>query len=187
MQLGAARLPDEPRAEPRHRPAARRRPRRAGASRTRPPTSTARTTAAAARPSRTSTSTTTRNMRCACSRSRSRRATASRSAVSASASPAPTRTRSATRTQPLLPSFRTPGQSTFFRFRAFGTTATAAGTIADGERTRIAPQLYYYVGSLGLLGEYTEVSQDVSRVVTTGHPRRRPSTLTPGSSPPRTS
>jgi phosphate-selective porin OprO/OprP len=68
-------------------------------------------------------------------------------------------------TQPLLPSFRTPGQATFFRYRAFGTTA---GTIADGERTRIAPQLYYYMGGLGLIGEYTEVSQDVSRAVSTG-------------------
>jgi phosphate-selective porin OprO and OprP len=71
--------------------------------------------------------------------------------------------------QPLLPSFRSPGQATFFRFRQFSTTVGApAGTIADGERTRIAPQLYYYVGSLGLIGEYTEVSQDVSRVVATG-------------------
>jgi len=71
--------------------------------------------------------------------------------------------------QPLLPSFRTPGQSTFFRFRQFSTTLGApAGTIADGERTRLAPQLYYYVGSFGLMGEYTEVSQDVSRVVPAG-------------------
>lgn len=71
--------------------------------------------------------------------------------------------------QPLLPSFRTPGQSTFFRFRQFSTTVGApAGTIADGERTRLAPQLYYYVGSFGLMGEYTEVSQDVSRVVPAG-------------------
>ena len=71
--------------------------------------------------------------------------------------------------QPLLPSFRTPGQSTFFRFRQFSTTVGApAGTIADGERMRLAPQLYYYVGSFGLMGEYTEVSQDVSRVVPTG-------------------
>jgi len=68
--------------------------------------------------------------------------------------------------QPLLPVFRTPGQSTFFRFRAAG-TATAA-TIADGERIRLAPQAYYYVGSLGVLAEYTEVSQDVSRVVPSG-------------------
>ena len=67
--------------------------------------------------------------------------------------------------QPLLPSFRTPGQSTFFKYRSFGTTA---GTIADGERTRLAPQFYYYVGALGVLGEYTEDSQDVSRVVATG-------------------
>jgi phosphate-selective porin OprO/OprP len=69
-------------------------------------------------------------------------------------------------TQPLLPQFRTPGQSTFFRYRAASTTS--AGTIADGERRRIAPQLYYYVGSFGLIGEYTEVSQDVSRVVPAG-------------------
>jgi phosphate-selective porin OprO/OprP len=70
-------------------------------------------------------------------------------------------------TQPLLPSFRSPGQSTFFRYRAVGTGINA--TIADGERTRIAPQFYYYVGSLGVIGEYTEVSQDVSRLVATGN------------------
>jgi phosphate-selective porin OprO/OprP len=66
-------------------------------------------------------------------------------------------------TQPLLPAFRTPGGSTFFRYRA-GTTPT----LADGERHRIAPQFYYYVGSLGVIGEYIEVSQDVSRVTGTG-------------------
>lgn len=66
---------------------------------------------------------------------------------------------------PLLPSFRTPGQATFFRYRDEGATP---GTIADGERTRIAPQLYYYFGGLGVIGEYTEVSQDVSRIVPTG-------------------
>jgi phosphate-selective porin OprO/OprP len=70
-----------------------------------------------------------------------------------------------TATQPLLPAFRTPGQSTFFRFRAAGTTP---GTIADGERTRTAPQLYYYVGAFGLIGEFTEVSQEVSRIVPSG-------------------
>ena len=67
-----------------------------------------------------------------------------------------------TAAQPLLPTFRTPAQATFFRYRT-GTTPT----LADGERTRLAPQLYYYVGSFGLLGEYTEVSQDVSRTVGT--------------------
>src|SRR5688572_20455580 len=69
-------------------------------------------------------------------------------------------------TQPLLPSYRSPGQATFFRYRAAGTTA---GTIADGERTRIAPQFHYYTGGFGLIGEYTEVSQDVSRVVAAGN------------------
>jgi phosphate-selective porin OprO and OprP len=59
---------------------------------------------------------------------------------------------------PLLPAFRTPEGVTFFRYRA-GTTPT----LADGERTRIAPQFYYYAGRLGILGEYTEVSQHVSR------------------------
>jgi phosphate-selective porin OprO/OprP len=74
-----------------------------------------------------------------------------------------------TTAQPLLPVFRTPAQSTFFRYRT-GTTPT----LADGERTRLAPQLYYYVGRFGLLGEYTTVSQDVSRTTTAG---RRDGTL----------
>jgi phosphate-selective porin OprO/OprP len=64
--------------------------------------------------------------------------------------------------QPLLPVFRTPAQSTFFRYRTGATP-----TLADGERTRLAPQLYYYVGRFGLLGEYTTVSQEVSRRPTT--------------------
>ena len=62
--------------------------------------------------------------------------------------------------QTLLPTYRTPAQSPFFRYRT-GTTPT----LADGDRTRIAPQFYYYVGRFGLLGEYTTVSQDVSRRV----------------------
>jgi len=68
-----------------------------------------------------------------------------------------------TAAQPLLPSFRTPGQSTFFRYRT-----DATPTLASGERTRIAPQFYYYVGSFGLLGEYTQVSQEVSRATPSG-------------------
>jgi len=65
-----------------------------------------------------------------------------------------------TTAQTLLPTYRTPAQSPFFRYRT-GTTPT----LADGDRTRIAPQFYYYVGRFGLLGEYTTVSQDVSRQV----------------------
>lgn len=55
----------------------------------------------------------------------------------------------------LLSAFRTPGQQTFFEYRD--------GVFADGERLRLAPQLYYYLGPLGILGEVVEVSQDVSR------------------------
>jgi phosphate-selective porin OprO/OprP len=71
-----------------------------------------------------------------------------------------------TATQTLLPAFRSPGQATFFRYRA--ASGASAATIADGERTRLAPQLYYYAGSLGVLAEFTEVSQDVSRAVPAG-------------------
>lgn len=70
--------------------------------------------------------------------------------------------------QTLLPSYRTPGQSTFFRYRGTGATGTGIPTIADGDRTRLAPQAYYYVGSLGAIAEYTEVAQDVSRALATG-------------------
>jgi phosphate-selective porin OprO/OprP len=69
-------------------------------------------------------------------------------------------------TETLLPAYRTPGQATFFRYRAASTTAGA--TIADGERVRFAPQAYYYAGRLGVIAEYTEVSQEVSRAVPAG-------------------
>ena len=68
--------------------------------------------------------------------------------------------------QTLLPTYRTPAQSPFFRYRT-GTTPT----LADGDRTRIAPQFYYYVGRFGLLGEYTTVSQDVTRTVAANNVR----------------
>jgi phosphate-selective porin OprO and OprP len=72
-------------------------------------------------------------------------------------------------TNPLLPSYRTPGQQTAFSYRASvaasGTTPAVNGTFADGERIRWSPQFYYYLKSFGVLGEYANVSQDVSRVV----------------------
>jgi phosphate-selective porin OprO/OprP len=70
-------------------------------------------------------------------------------------------------TNPYLPSYRSQGQLNVFSYRA--NTATGAtpnnATFANGERLRLAPQLYYYRGSFGLLGEYTQVKQDVSRTV----------------------
>lgn len=69
----------------------------------------------------------------------------------------------------LLPSYRTPGQATFFSYRATaaasGATQAVNGTYADGERLRISPQFFYYYNSIGLLGEYAQVSQDVSRTI----------------------
>lgn len=69
----------------------------------------------------------------------------------------------------LLASYKTSGQQTFYGYRG-NTAATPTqptptnGTYASGERLRVAPQLYYYVGPVGLLGEYTLVRQGVARV-----------------------
>ncbi len=63
-------------------------------------------------------------------------------------------------TTTLLPSYRTPGQQTFFSYRgttaASGTTPAVNGTIADGERLRWTPQAYYSLGSFAVLGEYVQ-------------------------------
>lgn len=74
-------------------------------------------------------------------------------------------------TTTLLPSYRTPGQQTFFSFRgnsAAGVVPATTATFAAGERLRITPQAYYYYGSFGLLSEYAKVSQEVSRDTTVG-------------------
>jgi phosphate-selective porin OprO and OprP len=70
-------------------------------------------------------------------------------------------------TNPYLPAYRSQGQQSVFGYRANTATGTAPNnaTFADGERLRLAPQVYYYRGSFGFLGEYTQVKQDVSRNV----------------------
>jgi len=74
----------------------------------------------------------------------------------------------------LLATYRTPGQQTLFRYRAAPTasvanpTPAASGTFADGERFRFSPQGYYYNGPLGVLAEYTQVAQEVSRTTAAG-------------------
>jgi len=55
--------------------------------------------------------------------------------------------------------FRTAGQQEFFAY----TNTDANRTSANGNRTRIAPQAYYYYGPLGVLAEYAQVKQDVRR------------------------
>jgi phosphate-selective porin OprO/OprP len=72
---------------------------------------------------------------------------------------------SSTATSAGLPSYRSPGQLVVFRYR---NDATAAGTaIANGHRSRLTPQGYFYLGSFGLLGEYNLSWQEVERAVTT--------------------
>jgi phosphate-selective porin OprO/OprP len=63
-------------------------------------------------------------------------------------------------TSTLLTSYKTPGQQSFFSYRT-GTTAT----YGDGRRSRLTPQVYYYAGGFGLIGEYVAERQDVSRQV----------------------
>src|SRR6266850_1798623 len=58
-----------------------------------------------------------------------------------------------------LAALKTPGQVNFFNYRTGGTP-----TFADGRRTRIVPQFYYYYGRFGVLGEYVESSQELTRV-----------------------
>jgi phosphate-selective porin OprO and OprP len=74
-------------------------------------------------------------------------------------------------TTTLLPGYRTPGQQTFFSYRgttaAAGATPAVNGTFADGDRIRWTPQAYYSIGSFGVLGEYVNVSQDVTRATAT--------------------
>jgi len=65
-------------------------------------------------------------------------------------------------TNTLLATYKTTSTQSFFGYRT-GTSAT----YADGRRERLAPQLFYYAGSFGLLAEYVRSSQDVSRQVST--------------------
>jgi phosphate-selective porin OprO/OprP len=61
-----------------------------------------------------------------------------------------------------LPSYRTPGQQTFFRYNSSATTP-ANNVYADGKRVRLSPQGYYYTGPLGLMGEYVISWNEVTR------------------------
>lgn len=59
-----------------------------------------------------------------------------------------------TGTASALPSYRTPGQSSFFAYRT--------GVFADGRRTRIGPQAQVYSGRFGLLAEHYTSEQRVT-------------------------
>jgi phosphate-selective porin OprO/OprP len=61
-----------------------------------------------------------------------------------------------------LPSYKTPGQQTFFSY--------APGVTADGQQYRIDPQFYYYWGPFGVLGEYILSSSEVEATAAPGRP-----------------
>jgi phosphate-selective porin OprO and OprP len=74
-------------------------------------------------------------------------------------------------TNTLLPTYKTETQRSFFSYYAPTTSTGAAspnGTIANGERLRISPQAFYYFKSFGLLSEYVDETQDVSRTLGSG-------------------
>ncbi|HEX9103427.1 MAG TPA: porin [Polyangia bacterium] len=52
-----------------------------------------------------------------------------------------------------LPQLKTTGQNTFFTF-LFDPTGVKPSIVALGDRYRFSPQLYYYVGPVGVLAEY---------------------------------
>jgi phosphate-selective porin OprO/OprP len=56
---------------------------------------------------------------------------------------------------PSLAAYVTPGQQPMFRYRD--------SAVANGRRTRVTPQGYYYFGPMGLLGEYVVSSQGMTR------------------------
>jgi phosphate-selective porin OprO and OprP len=61
-----------------------------------------------------------------------------------------------------LPSYRTPGQQTLFRYNS-SPTAPANNVFANGKRQRLSPQGFFYTGPLGLLGEYVLTRNAVTR------------------------
>ena len=77
-----------------------------------------------------------------------------------------TGTERGTTAAPGLPSYRTPGQNTFFRYR-LDTAVPANTAFANGDRTRISPQGYFYTGPLGILAEYVVSKNEVTRAADT--------------------
>lgn len=63
-------------------------------------------------------------------------------------------------TAPGLPALRTAGQQTFFSYRT--STNRADTAFASGDRVRLSPQLYWALGSLGVLAEFVLCEQEVA-------------------------
>ena len=69
---------------------------------------------------------------------------------------------SGTTSAPDLPTYKSAGQNAFFNYLT--SSSDPNGTvIADGRRSRLNPELYYYLGGAGLLVEYIANRQNVSK------------------------
>jgi phosphate-selective porin OprO/OprP len=72
-------------------------------------------------------------------------------------------TTSATIFNNTLPRYRSPGQLVIFTYIIPASGANLTNTVvADGEHSRLSPQLYFYSGSFGLLAEHVSSEQEVS-------------------------
>lgn len=65
-----------------------------------------------------------------------------------------------TASSPALSSYKSGGQQTVFSY--LSNDKSSSTVLSWGRHTRLAPQAYYYVGALGLLGEYVRSSQKVA-------------------------
>jgi len=61
-----------------------------------------------------------------------------------------------------LPSYKSAGQQTFFKYRN-GTD----NVFADGSIVRVSPQGYFFYGPLGIFGEYVRATQEVRKLPST--------------------
>jgi phosphate-selective porin OprO/OprP len=68
-----------------------------------------------------------------------------------------------TATATALPTYRSTGQQPIFSYIT-NTSTPGATTVAAGDRWRVSPQLYWYVGPVGLMAEYVLSSQSVQRM-----------------------
>jgi phosphate-selective porin OprO/OprP len=59
--------------------------------------------------------------------------------------------------------YKTPGRATFFKF----VNSKTQSVVANGNRSRVAPQAYYFWGPLGIMGEYINDEQGLRLSTTT--------------------
>ena len=67
----------------------------------------------------------------------------------------------------LATGFKTDGQQTFYSYRTAGATGTTTAVTSNGKVWRLTPQVSYYRGSFGFIGEYVTSSSDIKAVNTT--------------------